>query len=141
MSGCRVANILPVGEREKADGRNKLMQFQRSNADTIQLPENESSIHKIVVRAVSPIFLFFFFLYNALTTSKIFHNTRLFLVKYLLYKCYVISMHPVPKTNSNFFLPLSHSFSFSVISFSLFLFCGYVKKTMDFLVVARNIGF
>lgn len=53
-----MANILPVGEREKADGRNKLMQFQRSSADTIQLPENESSIHKIVVRAVSPIFFY-----------------------------------------------------------------------------------
>ena len=67
-----MANISPVGEREKANGRNKLMQFQRSSADTIQLPENESSIHKIVVRAVSPTFFFFFFLYNALTTSRYF---------------------------------------------------------------------
>ena len=66
-----MANISPVGEREKANGRNKLMQFQRSSADTIQLPENESSIHKIVVRAVSPTF-FFFFLYNGLTTSRYF---------------------------------------------------------------------
>ena len=136
-----MANISPVGEREKANGRNKLMQFQRSSADTIQLPENESSIHKIVVRAVSPTFFFFFI--QCSYYLKIFHNTRLFLVKYLLYEQMLRYIYTSSSKNELKFLfvSLSLSLSLSVISFSFFLFCSYVKKTMDFLVVARNIGF
>lgn len=110
-----MANILPVGEREKADGRNKLMQFQRSNTDTIQLPENERSIHKIVVRAVSPIS----FLYNALTISKVFHNTRLFLVKYLLYEQMLRYIYTSSSKNELKFLFASLSLFLSLCYFFL----------------------
>lgn len=113
-----MANILPVGEREKADGRNKLMQFQRSSADTIQLPENESNIHKIVVRAVSPIF----FLYNALTTSNVFHSTRLFLVKYLLYEQMLRYIYTSSSKNELKFLFASLSLFLSLLFLSLFPF-------------------
>lgn len=89
------------------------------------------------------LFFLFFFVYNALTTSKVFHNTRLFLVKYLLYEQMLRYIYTSSSKNELKFLfaSLSLFLSLSVISFSLFLFCGYVKKTMDFLVVARNIGF
>ena len=129
-----MANISPVGEREKANGRNKLMQFQRSSADTIQLPENESSIHKIVVRAVSPTSFFFFFL-QCSYYLKIFHNTRLFLVKYLLYEQMLRYIYTSSSKNELKFLfvSLSPSLFLSLLFLSpFFFFVATLKKRWTF---------